>query len=110
MRAHRPAGSSARKSPRSALLYAADLLGFCSNMAIHTPDDTVGPSSAATHTTTLRVPPNFHMARNIGPQHVPSDFGPQHASLYGPCHVEVRRNPERGCVRRRRARAHGVVG
>lgn len=66
-------------------MYAADLLGFCSNMAIHTPDDTVGPSSAATHTTTLRVPPNFHMARNIGPQHVPSDFGPQHASLYGPC-------------------------
>ena len=55
-------------------------------MVIHRPDDELGagPSLVATQQTTLRVPPNFHMARNIGPQHVPSDFGPQHASLDGP--------------------------
>ena len=48
-------------------------------MAIHRPDKDVGPSSTPTQHTTLRAPPNFHMARNIGPQHVSSDFGPQHA-------------------------------
>ena len=53
-------------------------------MVIHRPDDEPGASLAATQHTTLRVPPNFHMARNIGPQHVPSDFGPQHAYLTAP--------------------------
>ena len=55
------------------------------DMAIHRPDKDVGPSSTPTQHTTLRAPPNFHMARNIGPQHVSSDFGPQHASLHDPC-------------------------
>jgi hypothetical protein len=64
-------------------------------MAIPKPDDEMSPlGSTATQHTTLRVPPNFHMARNIGPQHVSRDFGPRSpltaaqlkaAPLEGPC-------------------------
>ena len=53
-------------------------------MAIHRPDDDVCPSPTTTHHTTLDAPPHFEMARNVGPQHECSDFGPQHSSLDRP--------------------------